>query len=267
MAGAIEKYNVRAEKANSLVCIGLDSDFEKIPERFKAAEFPQFEFNKYIIEATHEYASAYKPNTAFYEAQGDRGMRELRMTMGYVQVMHPDILTVCDAKRADIASASKQYARAIFEWFGFDAVTLNPYLGKDALEPFLDYKDKGCIILCHTSNPGAEEFQEQEIDGKPFWELVTQKVVKEWNTNGNCMLLMGATYPEEMRKARELAPDLTFLVAGIDTQGGKTKEVIEAGLDAQKNGLMINSSRGIIFAENSGKVAKSLRDEINKWRI
>src|SRR3989344_559116 len=156
----IDKYNQRAKKINSLLCVGLDSDFEKLPEKFKAMENPQFEFNKYIIEETHEFAAVYKPNSAFYEARGDKGLQELKMTMDYLREKHPDIFTILDAKRGDIGNTNNGYVASIFDWLGFDAVTLHPYLGKEALLPFLERKDKGCIILCRTSNPGAGELQD-----------------------------------------------------------------------------------------------------------
>ena len=263
---AVEKYNQRVDKANSLVCVGLDSDFEYMPKKFLDLEYPQFEFNKEVIERTHEYTSAYKPNVAFYEARGEQGVRELKMTVDYLREHFPDILTICDAKRADIGNTSEQYASSIFDWFGFDAVTLHPYLGHEALQPFLAREDKGCIILCRTSNPGAGEFQDLEVEGKPLWQVVVEHVRDEWNAKGNCMIFMGATYPQELEKARELAPDMTFLTAGVDAQGGDAEKVVRAGLDNKSKGLIINSSRGIIFADDPGGEARKLRDEINKYR-
>src|SRR3989338_9864090 len=156
----IEKYNQRAKKINSLLCVGLDPDIEKIPEKFRQMEFPQFEFNKYIIEEVHNFAVAIKCNSAFYEARGDQGMKELKMTMDYLIKNHPDIFTILDAKRADIGNTNYGYVTSIFDWLGFDAMTLHPYLGSEALAPFLERKDKGCIVLCRTSNPGAGEFQD-----------------------------------------------------------------------------------------------------------
>ena len=266
MVGAIEKYNARVERADSLVCAGLDPDFEKLPERFQKLEFPQFEFNKWIIDQTAEYVAAYKPNIAFYESQGSKGVRELKMTVEYLQENYPDILTICDAKRADIESTSAQYAKAVFEWFGFDAVTLNPYLGKDALQPFLDYKDKGCSIVCRTSNPDAREFQDLLVEGRPLWQVVAETVVKNWNGNKNCMLVVGATYPEDIKTVRELVGDMTLLVPGLGAQGGDVRAAVEAGRTAHGKGLMISTGRAILFAENPGQAARSLRDEINRWR-
>lgn len=272
----ISKYNQRANKINSLLCVGLDADYEKIPEKFKMSEFPQFEFNKWIIEETYEYAAAFKPNVAFYEARGDQGMRELKMTMDYLIENHPDIFTILDAKRADIGNTNNGYVTSIFDWLGFDAVTLHPYLGGEALTPFLDRKDKGCIILCRTSNPGAGELQDLEIgvghrDSRcptpvKLWQIVAEKVSTEWNANNNCMLVVGATYPEEMKKIRSLAGDMTFLVPGVGAQGGDVKAVMEAGLNSEGFGLIINSSRGIIFAENPKDEARKLCEEIRRYK-
>ena len=248
------------------MCAGLDPDFERLPEQFQKLEFPQFEFNKWIIDQTAQYVAAYKPNTAFYESQGDKGVAELKMTMEYLQEHHADIFTICDAKRADVAPTSKQYAKAIFDWFGFDAVTLNPYLGRDALQPFLDYKDKGCIILARTSNPDARQFQDLLVGGKPVWQVVAETVVKDWNASGNCILVVGATYPEEIKAIRRLVGDMTLLVPGVGSQGGDVKAAVLAGRTAQGKGLMISTGRAILFAENPSQAARDLRDEINRWR-
>ena len=264
----IDKYNKRARKINSLLCVGLDADFEKIPEKFKSLEFPQFEFNKWIIEETQEYASAFKANSAFYEARGDKGIKELKMTMDYLIKNYPDIFTILDAKRADIGNTNNGYVTSIFDWLGFDAVTIHPYLGKEALLPFLDRKDKGCIILCRTSNPGAGEFQDLNVKHSvlnkdvPLWQIVAEKVFASWNKNRNCMLVVGATYPKEMKKIRSLVGDMTFLVPGIGAQGGSVKETMKSGLNSEGLGLIINSSRGIIFAENPKQEAKKLCEEI-----
>ncbi len=262
----IDKYNQRAKKINSLLCVGLDADFVKIPERFKSLEFPQFEFNKWIIGETHEYAAAFKANSAFYEARGDKGIRELKMTMEYLQKNYPDIFLICDCKRADIGNTNQGYVDSFFDWYGFDAITLHPYLGKEALQPFLDRKDKGSIVLCRTSNPGAGELQDLEVEGKPVWQIVAEKVSSEWNKNRNCMLVVGATYPKEMKEIRKIAGDMTFLVPGIGAQGGDLKSVLESGLNNEGLGLIINSSRGIIFAENPQAEAQKLFEEIRKYK-
>jgi orotidine-5'-phosphate decarboxylase len=262
----LDKYNRRVDAADSLVCVGLDSDLDRLPERYRRDPFPQFAFNRWIIEQTHPYVSAYKPNIAFYEALGDAGIKALKMTLEYLQRHHPDILTICDAKRADISSANKGYVTALFDWLGFDAVTLQPYLGREALRPFLERQDKGCIILCRTSNPGAGELQDTEAHGKPLWQIVAERVRDDWNEHGNCMLVVGATYPEELRRVRVLVGEMTLLVPGIGAQGGNLEETVKAGLNSLGKGMIINSSRGIIFAEDPAREVKQMRDEINRYR-
>jgi len=262
----VKKFEARADAMDSLVCVGLDPEMEKIPERFLSEELPLFAFCKWIIEETHEYAAAYKPNAAFFEARGVVGLRELERTADYLRAVHPEIVTICDAKRGDIGNTNRGYVTAVFDAMGFDAVTLHPYLGREALEPFLERKEKACIVLCRTSNPGAGELQDLVVDGKPLWEVVATRVATEWNANGNCMLVVGATYPEEMRRIREIAPEMTFLVPGVGAQGGDVAAVVEAGLDARGKGLMISSSRGIVFSDDPKAAAKALRDEINAAR-
>lgn len=266
ISAAKEKYNNRAKKINSLLCVGLDPDFEKLPEEFKKKDFPQFEFNKWIIGQTKEFAAAYKPNAAFYEARGNQGIAELKMTMDYLRAEYSDIFTILDAKRTDIGNTNNGYVTEIFDWLGFDAVTLHPYLGREALQPFLDRTDRVSIILCRTSNPGAREIQDLAVDSKPLWQVVAQKVVETWNQNHNCMLVVGATYPEEMKAVRSLAGDMTFLVPGVGAQGGEVGPAVKAGLNSQKLGMIINSSRSIIFAQDPKTQAQKLRDEINRCR-
>jgi orotidine-5'-phosphate decarboxylase len=262
----IDKYDRRAKAVNSLVCVGLDSELKKLPSSFKNKKYPQFEFNKWIIDQTHPYVSVYKPNIAFYEARGDQGIRELKLTMDYLRKKHPDIFTICDCKRADIGNTNQGYMTSFFDWFGFDAITVHPYLGREAVQPFLDRRDKVCIILCRTSNPGAGELQDLEIGNKPLWQIIAEKVKKKWNKNNNCMLVVGATYPKEMKKIRKITGDMVFLVPGIGAQGGSVKDIVESGLNSRKNGMIINSARGIIFSENPKLEAKKLRDEINLYR-
>lgn len=261
-----EKYERRVTEVNSLVCVGLDSQIERLPARFLTREHPQFEFNQWIIQQTHTFVSAYKPNMAFYEARGAAGWQELALTMQYLREQHPEILTICDAKRADIGSTNEGYVTAIFDDLGFDAVTLHPYLGQEALNPFLNREDKACIILCRTSNPGAGELQDLRVEGKPLWQTVAEKVSQDWNTNNNCMLVVGATYPDEMRQIRQIAGEMTFLVPGIGAQGGEVEKTMRAGLNRARRGMIVNSSRGLIFADNPGEAAKHLRDGINRYR-
>ena len=266
MSAARDKFERRAEAVGSLVCVGLDPEWERIPERFKSEEWPLFAFNRLIIEQTHLYAAAYKPNMAFYEARGTRGLRELEMTMEYLRGEHPEIFTICDAKRGDIGNTNRGYVASIFDAMGFDSVTLHPYLGREALEPFLERGDKSCIVLCRTSNPGAGELQDLVCEGRPLWEVVAGHVSSEWNAAGNCMLVVGATYPDEMRRIRAIAPEVPFLVPGVGAQGGDVAAVVAAGLDARGLGLLIASSRGIVFSEDPARAARDLRDEINAAR-
>jgi orotidine-5'-phosphate decarboxylase len=262
MSVILRKLEARMDAVRSLVCVGLDPEVARIPARFRTYQWPLFEFNRWIIEQTHEHAAAYKPNMAFYEAGGTQGLRELELTMEYLRAKHPEIVTICDAKRGDIGNTNRGYVAAIFDEMGFDAVTLHPYLGREALTPFLERGDKVCIVLCRTSNAGAGEFQDLVCNGKPVWERVAEHVSADWNANGNCMLVVGATYPEEMRRIRCLAPEMTFLVPGVGAQGGDVAAVVAGGLDARGKGLLINSSRGIIFSDDPEAAARELRDEI-----
>jgi orotidine-5'-phosphate decarboxylase len=266
MTSPIEKFNQRARRQNSLLCVGLDTQFEAIPEKFRHEEYPQFAFNTWVIKQTHQYVSAYKPNLAFYEARGAAGWHELQLTMEYLQHHHPDIFTIADAKRADIGSTNQGYVTAIFDQLGFDAITLHPYLGSEALQPFLERDDKVSIILCRTSNPGAGELQDLDVNGVPMWQYVAQQVATTWNHHQNCMLVVGATYPREMQVIRELTGELTFLVPGIGAQGGSVTEAVTAGLNSAQLGMIINSSRGIIFASNPAQAAQQLQQEINEVR-
>jgi len=241
-----EKLEAIVKKNNSLLCVGLDQG--------------EWEFNQKIIDQTHDLVCAYKPNFAFYEALGIKGWENLKKTVEYLQRYHPGVVTIADAKRADIGNTNQGYVKAIFDELGFDAVTVNPYFGKEALQPFLERKDKGIIILCKTSNPGSGEFQDL------IWEKVAKNVVSEWNKNNNCLLVVGGTYPEELRKVREIVGEMILLVPGIGAQGGEVAKVVKAGLNSNKSGMIINSSRGIIFSANPRLEAQKLRDEINKYR-
>src|SRR3989344_8346186 len=261
---AIEKYNQRVGKVNSLLCVGLDPDLEKLPEKFKALKHPQFEFNKWIIEETNEYVSAYKPNMGSYEVRGKEGWEDLQMTMDYLQKNYPDIFNICDAKRADIGYTSELYATAILDNLDFDAITLHPYLGQDSIKPFLERKNKVSIILCRTSNPGAGEFQDLEFNGKKLWQIVAEKVSKEWNYNNNCMLVVGATYPKELSEVRKIVGDLTILVPGFGVQGGSIKDVMSVGKNREGMGLILSCSKAVIFAENPKEEARKLCEEIRK---
>lgn len=268
-----QKLDAVVAKNNSLLCVGLDSDVKKLPKHLESEKYPQFVFNKAIIDVTHDLVCAYKPNSAFYEARGAEGITELKMTCDYFHEKYPEIPIILDAKRADIGSTNEGYVTYAFDWLGVDAITLHPYLGREALRPFLDRKDKGCIILCRTSNPGAHEFQDLGTSGESLYKVVARKVVSEWNTNGNCLLVVGATYPEELVEVRKLAGEMTFLVPGVGAQGGDVERVVRAGLNSKKAGLIISSSRSMIFssvekdfAERARQKAVKLKDQVNLFR-
>lgn len=265
MNNIIRKYKARVQHVNSLLCVGLDTDIERLPPAFRDDPHPQFAFNRWVIEQTSPYVSAYKPNLAFYES--DTGLQALKLTLDYLRENHPTILTIADAKRADIGSTNIGYVRSIFDWLGFDAVTLNPYLGQEALMPFLERDDKGCIILCRTSNRGADEFQNLLIGEHPLWRVVVSNVVQHWNSYQNCMLVVGATQPEVLRQVRELVGDMPLLVPGVGTQGGDLEAVIKWGADSQGAGLIINVARAIIWADDPSAAACYWQDAINAYRV
>jgi orotidine-5'-phosphate decarboxylase len=261
-----QKYNRRVDAVDSFLCVGLDPVLEKLPAEFRSAEHPFFSFNRWLIDKTAKYTAAYKPNMAFYEARGLAGYTELKLTVEYLREHFPEIVTICDAKRGDIGSTNQGYVTAIFDEFCFDSVTLQPYMGAEALAPFLERQDKACIILCRTSNVGAGEFQDLKSEGQPLWMAVAERVANEWDTDGNCMLVVGATYPEEMQRIRAAAPQTTFLVPGIGAQGGDVNVVVAAGLTDDGRGLIISSSREIIYAADPAAAACAARDAINAAR-
>ena len=256
-------------KRDSLLCIGLDTDPGKIPDKLRREEDPVFSFNKEIIDSTGDFAAAYKINTAFYEAMGERGWTSLEKTISYI----PDtILKIADVKRGDIGNTAKKYAEAFLSNIECDAVTVSPYLGFDSVKPFLEYSNKGVFILCLTSNESSKDFQKLSVEGKPLYHIVAEKVM-EWNTGGNCGLVVGATHPDELESVRNIAPDIPFLIPGIGAQGGDLEKTIYSGTNENGEMVLINSSRGIIynsrgddFAEAARKAAEELRNEINRLR-
>lgn len=268
-----EKLDKIIKKNNSLVCVGLDSDYEKIPQHLKTRKYPIFIFNKKIIDATHDLVCAYKPNSAFYEAQGAEGINQLKLTCDHLRKNYPSTPIILDAKRADIGNTNKGYIKYAFSYLGVDAITLHPYLGMEAILPYLELKDKGFFILCRTSNKGAGEFQDLKINNKPLYKIVAGKVIKQWNKYDNCMLVVGATYPKELAEIRKLVGDLTFLIPGIGAQGGDIEATIKAGLNSKGSGMIVNSSRAITFASSDKDFAQKarqktieLRNDINKYR-
>ncbi|HRN69787.1 MAG TPA: orotidine-5'-phosphate decarboxylase [Candidatus Woesebacteria bacterium] len=261
-----QKLDSSIEKNNSLLCVGLDADIEKLPQQFKNSNFPQFTFNKWIIDETAPFVCAFKPNTAFYEARGIRGIEELKLTCDYIRTTFPDLLIILDAKRGDIGNTNNGYVEFAFNYLQADAITLHPYLGAEALTPFFERIDKGSIILCRTSNEGATEFQDLLVDKKPLYEVIANKVITEWNQNNNCLLVVGATYPEDMKQIRTLSDEMTFLVPGIGAQGGDLEKTMKAGLNSEKKGMIINAGRSIIFAKDPKEEAEQLQKKINSFR-
>ncbi len=252
--------------SGSLLCVGLDPELEKLPAGLRGGPNPLFEFCRTIIDATAPFACAFKPNTAFFEAHGAHGWAQMAMVFAHLRESHPAHFTICDAKRGDIGSTNRGYVRAVYDDLGADAITLHPYLGREALAPFLDRADKAAIVLCRTSNPGAGELQDLLVEGRPLWQHVADRVRGEWNANRNCMLVVGATWPDEMRTIRATAPELTFLVPGIGAQGGDIDAIVRAGLRADGKGLVLASSRAILYSEDPAAAAKGTRDAIDSAR-
>lgn len=252
------------EQVESLLCIGLDPEWARLPEHLRNEVYPLFAFCREVIDSTAEFACAFKPNTAFFEAHGAKGWDELAMTFAYLRDNQPGVFTICDAKRGDIGNTNEGYVSAIFDSLGADAITLHPYLGSEALAPFLRRSDHASIILCRTSNAGAGELQDLQLNGKPLWEHTAERVSRDWNVHGNCMLVVGATWPEEMRRIREVAPEMTFLVPGIGAQGGDVIAVVQAGLRSDGYGLMLSSSRAVLYADSPALAARQTRDMIHQ---
>lgn len=268
-----DKLNKIIGKNNSLLCIGLDTDIKKIPQHLLAQEDPIFTFNKAIIDSTFDLVCAYKPNMAFYEAMGIDGLKSLKKTIKYLADKYPQIPTICDGKRGDIGSTSEKYAKSTFEYYGFDSITVNPYLGTDGIEPFLKYSDKGIIILCRTSNPGSVDFQDLNVKGKKLYQKVAEKIIQWDKSYHNCLMVIGATWPEELKQIRKMTSGMFFLVPGIGAQGGDTQKIMEYGLNNKKSGLIINVSRAIIYASKEKDFEKTVREKalefnrkINKYR-
>ena len=235
-------------KKDSFLCIGLDVDLNKIQKHLLEEEDPIFAFNKAIIDATHHLAVAYKPNTAFYEAYGIKGWKALEKTIEYLNINHPEIFTIADAKRGDIGNTSAMYAKAFLEDLGFDAITVAPYMGKDSVEPFLSFKEKHTILLALTSNKGAFDFQTQIIDNEELYKKVL-KTSKSWERSDQLLYVVGATKAEYFKEIRNIVPNSFLLVPGVGAQGGNMQDVCKYGMNKDV-GLLINSSRGIIYASN-----------------
>jgi orotidine-5'-phosphate decarboxylase len=261
-----EKLNRAIERSGGMVCVGLDTDLKKLPDHLKGKGITGFiEFNRQIIESVSPFSAAFKLNLAFFEALGEASFRCLKAT---IEAIPPDCIIIADGKRGDIGNSSQYYAEAIFGKLNFDAATVNPYMGQDSIEPFIRYVDKGAFILTLTSNPGSADFQFFGGEEK-LYQVVAHKA-KEWNRLNNIGLVVGATQGEHFRSLRKIAPDLPFLIPGVGTQGGDLSAVVEYAIKGFPGKVLINSSRGIIyagkgedFAEMAGQSAKQLRDEIN----
>jgi orotidine-5'-phosphate decarboxylase len=256
---------------NSLVCVGLDPEPSKFPAHLKGRPDAVFEFCSAIVDATADLVCTYKPQIAHFAAL--RAEETLERLIAHIHAKHPGVPVILDAKRGDIGSTAQHYVTEAFDRYGADAVTINPYLGRDSVQPFLDHADKGVILLCHTSNPGAADLQDLDVGGKPLYQHVAQIVARDWNTHGNCALVTGATWPEQLAEVRALVGDVPLLVPGIGAQGGDVEAVVRHGRTSAGTGLMINSSRAILYAGHGDDFAQSarqatmeLRDTINRYR-
>jgi len=253
------------KKKKSFLCIGLDVDLNKIPKHLLKEDDPIFSFNKAIIDATHHLCVAYKPNTAFYEAYGLKGWKALEKTIYYLNKKHPEIFTIADAKRGDIGNTSAMYAKAFFEDLGFDSVTVAPYMGKDSVEPFLAFDDKHTILLALTSNQGAYDFQTKIVDGVELYKQVLE-ISKSWENSKNLMYVVGATKAKFLGDIRKIIPNSFLLVPGVGAQGGNLQEVCKYGMNSDI-GLLINSSRGIIYASNKNDFANAAAEKAEELML
>lgn len=268
----IEQLNAAWQTNNSLLCVGLDPDLAKLPRQFQSAPDGVFQFCRAIVDATADLVCAFKPQIAYFSAL--RAESQLEQLCDYLRSTYPHLPIILDAKRGDIGATAEQYAREAFERYGADAVTVNPYMGFDSVAPYLAWQDKGCIVLCRTSNPGGSDLQFLEVNGRPLYQHVADLVANKWNGNGQCSLVVGATFPEEIARVRAIVGDMPLLVPGIGAQGGDVAATVKAGRTVH-GGMMINSSRAILFAaardgesfeQAARRVAMQTRDEINQYR-
>ena len=269
----INKLGAAIRRNDSLLCVGLDPDVAKLPAELKGRPDAIFAFCKAIIDATANLACAFKPQIAYFAAIGAED--QLQAICDYLKSNYPDIPLVLDAKRGDIGATAEQYAREAYERYHADAVTVNPYMGFDSVEPYLQWKDRGVIVLCRTSNPGGSDLQFLEVDGKPLYQHVARMVAEKWNHQGQCGLVVGATFPQEIAQVRAIVGDMPLLVPGIGAQGGDIEATVKAGQTLDGAGMMINSSRAILyakpadgetFADAAARVARETRDAINAFR-
>ncbi|MVX56159.1 orotidine-5'-phosphate decarboxylase [Parasutterella muris] len=265
-----EMLQQRWDKNNTLLCVGLDPDLKRFPDKFASCRHPYLDFCWEIVQATADTVCAFKPQIAYFASVGAED--QLTELIRRIHSEFPGIPVILDAKRGDIGSTAKHYAKEAFERFGADCVTLSPYMGRDSVEPYLEYEDKGAFILCRTSNKGGDDLQMLDCGGKPLYHVVAEKVA-EWNTTGQLGLVIGATYPNELKSVRAITPELNFLVPGIGAQGGDVNASVKSGMNAEKTGMIINSSRAILYASQGDDFAQKARfaalrtrDEINKAR-
>jgi orotidine-5'-phosphate decarboxylase len=271
MSGFIALLQRAWEQHDSLVCVGLDPEMERFPPHIATEPSPIFSFNRAIIDATHDLVCAFKPQFAHYAAYGAE--EQLERTIEYIHKNYPHVPVILDAKRGDIGNTAERYAIEAFERYKADAVTVNPYLGGDALEPFLRHADKGVLVLCRTSNAGGRDLQDLRVDERPLYQVVAQLAAQRWNTRGNCLLVVGATYPQELAAVRALVGEMPLLVPGVGAQGGDVAQAVRAGQTAAGTGLLISSSRALLYASLGGVFAAAaraataaLRTEINRSR-
>jgi len=269
----INKLSAAWTANDSLLCVGLDPDVARLPQHLQQEPDGIFTFCTQIVDATADLACAFKPQIAYFAALGAE--RQLEDICHYIRQTHPDIPLILDAKRGDIGATARQYAREAFDRYGADAVTVNPYMGSDSVEPYMEWEDKGVIILCRTSNPGGSDLQFLQVDGQPLYQHVARLVAEKWNKNGQCALVVGATFPGELAQVRAIVGDMPLLVPGIGAQGGDIAATVAAGKTADGMGMMINSSRAILYAEHAPgedfaaaarRVALETRDAINLQR-
>lgn len=269
----ITKLNAAWSSNDSLLCVGLDPDIARFPEHLRVHPDGIVEFCKAIVDATGDLACAFKPQIAYFAALGAE--RQLETICSYIRAKYPQIPLILDAKRGDIGATAHQYAREAFERYGADAVTVNPYMGFDSVEPYMAWEDRGAIVLCRTSNAGGSDLQFLDVGGQPLYQHVARLVAEKWNKNGQCALVVGATFPEEIAQVRAIVGDMPLLVPGIGAQGGDIEATVGAGRTAAGAGMMINSSRAILYAKAEAgedfaaaarRVAIETRDAINKYR-
>jgi orotidine-5'-phosphate decarboxylase len=267
----VERLKRAWTAGQTLLCVGLDPDPDKLPQHLSGAQYPIFEFGRAIVDATADLVCAFKPQIAYYAAA--RAEDQLEMTIAHIRRRHPGIPVILDAKRGDIGSTAQMYAKEAFERYQADALTVNPYLGFDSLQPYLKYSDKGVIVLCRTSNPGARDVQDISSNGRKLYQIIAEKAARDWNANANVLLVVGATYPAELAEIRAIVGDMPLLVPGVGAQGGDVAAVIANGATADGTGLIISTSRAVLYAgsgpdyaDAARSAALQLRDEINQYR-